>query len=111
MGLLLHGSGKDGRGYERSLGAVLSNMVLISCANQLAPSDTVRDRDTAISIGRTDCGPPGIPQKSLDEGWHARLSGEYWNVWFGARDFDDAFMSVSVSKRDGKTTGCVITTR
>ena len=51
----------------RALGVILSSMVLVSCANQLAPDDIVRDKDTAITIARGGCG-EDIPQKSLDEG-------------------------------------------
>ena len=92
---------------NRSFVAVLSSLVLISCASQIAPGDTVRYKDTAIGIGRKDCN-TDIPQKSRDEGWHASLSGDYWKVWFGAQYYDDAFLTVLVSKHDGKTTGCVL---
>jgi hypothetical protein len=40
--------------------------------------------------------------------WHARLSGDVWNVWSGSASYETGFEGITVAKRDGITTDCVL---
>ena len=92
--------------------ALLGSIVLSSCAAHIAPGDTVRDRAAAIAIGRNECvnESTGIGSQSIPllQRWHASLAGDYWQVWSGGPTYDDSFLNVLIAKRDGKTTGCVL---
>ena len=91
--------------------AALGAIVLASCATQIAPGDTVRDRSTAITIGRNECVSDSTGIDSQDsplKNWHAKLAGDYWQVWSDGPTYDDSFLNILVAKRDGKTTNCAL---
>ena len=83
--------------------------LLASCAGQLTPDDSVRDRDTAIKIGRAACmkgtNLQTFSQSEATLNWRANPYGDYWIVGLGSR-YAAGGAEVMVAKRDGKTSEC-----
>lgn len=83
-----------------------------SCAGLLSPEDQVRDRETAIKIGRVACfakaNPEDIRQDEATHRWRANPYFEYWLVQLGTPGPPNRSLvaEVLVAKRDGKAGEC-----
>ena len=88
---------------------VLALAFLASCTERLAPGDAVRDSDSAIRIAQTRCSIGPTNMKLSPDDWHATLRGDYWKVWQGTRENGHAFLDISIAKKDGTPTECLMT--
>jgi hypothetical protein len=80
---------------------VLVAFSLAACASvPVDPSDAVKTEAEAIALGRKACGDDSIAERNIK---YARLQTDgIWLVWGPTgRRYQDAFMAVSINKRDG----------
>jgi len=92
--------------------AILFSTALLSCAKRSASGDAVQNEQTAIALGQKNCrgtqSEADFFRTAPRDDWHASLSGDHWDVWFGQRHHGHAFMEVFVAKKDGTATDCGI---
>ena len=74
-------------------------------------ADFVPNEGAAIDIGRAACRKEAGPRFFVEEsnkGWRASVEGDHWKVWWGPYSAMQAYMEISISKRDGKTSRCAV---
>jgi hypothetical protein len=98
---------------SKTIAAFLGLLLLAACANPryeplpdpILPDDAVKDAQTAAAIANRECYPASDFVFTAKD---AHLRGDEWRLV--AWD-NDSMKGVDISKRTGKATGCIISSR